>query len=126
MASERIHLVNVSKALQGIAIILALVTAAIHFFYAYGRFTPLSIAFAAMGIIYVAAAVTILWGKPLFYKLSLVYTVVIVLTYFLALLEPLPPFTQNAFRAGTLPIIDKTVEVILVAVLGLMSGKSTK
>lgn len=117
---------NVWKALQGIAIVLVLVTAAIHFRFAFGRFTPLSITFAAMGIIYVAAAVMILWGKSLFYKLALIYTVVIVLTYFLALIQPLPPFTQNAFRPGTLPIVDKTVEVILVAVLGLMSGKSTK
>jgi len=114
------------KALRGIAVILTLTTAAIHFRFAFGRFTPLSIAFAVMGIIYVAAAVMILWGKPLFYKLSLVYTVVIVLTYFLALLQPLPPFTESAFHAGTLPIICKTVEIVLVAVLGVMTGKSLK
>ena len=101
-------------------------TAAIHFRFAFGRFTPLSIAFAAMGIIYVVAAVMILRGKTLFYKLSLVYTVVIVLTYFLALLQPLPPFTQSAFRPGLLPIFCKAVEVILVAVLGIMTGKSIK
>jgi len=114
------------KVLRGTAVILTLVTAAIHFRFAFGRFTPLSIAFAAMGIIYVAAAITILWGKTLFYKLALVYTVVIVLTYFLALLQPLPPFTQSPFHPGTLPIICKTVEVILIAVLGIMTGKSMK
>jgi hypothetical protein len=79
-----------------------------------------------MGIIYIGAAGMILWGKTLFYKLSLVYTIVIVLIYFLALLQPLPPFTENPFRPGTIPLIDKAVEVILVAVLGLLSGKSTK
>ena len=119
-------LVNVSKALRGIAIILTVVTAVIHFRFAFGRFTPLSIAFAAMGIIYIVAAGMILWGKTLFYKLSLVYTIVIVLIYFLALIQPLPPFTQNAFRPGTIPLIDKTVEVILVAVLGLLSRESMK
>ena len=117
---------NASKTLRGIAIILTVVTAVIHFRFALGRFTPLSIAFAAMGIIYIGAAGMILWGKPLFYKLSLVYTTVIVLIYFLALIQPLPPFTRNAFRPGTIPLIDKAVEVILVAVLGLISGESTK
>ena len=119
-------MVNGSKALRGIAVILTLVTAVIHFRFALGRFTPLSISFAAMGIIYVAAAVMILWGKTLFYKLSLVYTIVIVLIYFLALIQPLPPFTQNPFHPGRLPLICKTVEVILVAVLGLLSGESMK
>jgi len=79
-----------------------------------------------MGIIYVVAAVMIIRGKPLFYKLSLVYTVVIVFTYFLALLQPLPPFTENAFHAGFLPIFCKAVEVLLIAVLGILTGKSMR
>ena len=114
------------KALRGTGVILALITAAIHFRFGWGRLTPLSIAFDIMALIYVVAAATIIWGKPLFYKLSLVYTIVIVFTYFLALLQPLPPFTENAFRAGFLPIFCKAVEVLLIAVLGIMTGKSIR
>jgi len=114
------------KFLRAVAVILILVTAIIHFRFAFGRFTPLSIAFAAMGIIYVVAAVMIISGKTLFYKLSLVYTIVIVLVYFVALLQPLPPFTESAFRPGLLPILCKAVEVILIAILAIMTGKSMK
>ena len=114
------------KVLRAVAVILALVTAIIHFRFALGRFTPLSMAFAAMGIIYVVAAVMIFSGKTLFYKLSLVYTIVIVLVYFVALLQPLPPFTQSAFRPGLLPVVCKAVEVILIAALGIMTGRSMK
>jgi len=114
------------KALQGVAVILALITAAIHFRFGWGRLTPLSIAFDIMGAIYVVAAATIIWGKPVFYKLALAYTTIIVFAYFLALLQPLPPFTENAFRAGALPIFCKAVEVLLIAVLGIMTGKSMK
>ena len=120
------HARSALKVLRATAVILTLVTAVIHFRFAFGRFTPLSIAFAVMGIIYVVAAVAILLGKTRFYKLALVYTVVLVLTYFLALLQPLPPFTQSPFHAGTLPIVCKAVEVILIAVLGIMTGKSMK
>jgi len=114
------------KVLRGTAVILALITAAIHFRFGLGRVTPLAIAFDIMGIIYVVAAATIMWGKPLFYKLALVYTVVIVFAYFLALLQPLPPFTENPFHAGALPILCKAVEVLLIAVLGIMTGNSMR
>ena len=84
------------KALRICAVILALITAGIHFRYAFGRFTPLAIAFAVMGVIYVVGAVMILWGKPLFFKLMLVYTVAIIIIYLYAIIQPLPPFTERA------------------------------
>jgi len=111
------------KALRICAVILALITAAIHFRYAFGRFTPLAVAFAVMGIIYVAGAVMILWGKPLFFKLMLVYTVAIIMIYLYSIIQPLPPFTERAFAPSTLPVLAKMVEVVLVAVLGFLSGR---
>ena len=111
------------KALRISAVILTLATAVIHFRYAFGRFTPLSIAFAAMGAIYVVGAVTILWGKPLFSKLLLLYTMTIIMIYLYAMIQPLPPFTTRAFSPSTLPVLAKAVEVVLVAVLGLMIGR---
>jgi hypothetical protein len=111
------------KALRISAAILTLVTAGIHFRFAFGRFTPLAIAFATMGVIYLVGAVMILWGKPLFFKLMLVYTVAIIVIYLYAIIQPLPPFTERAFSPSTVPILDKMVEVVLVALLGLMSGK---
>jgi uncharacterized membrane protein len=77
-----------------------------------------------MGVIYIVGAVMILWGKPLFYKLMLVYTIVIILIYLYAIIQPIPPFTERVLRPNTLPIVCKMVEVILVAVLGLTYGKS--
>jgi hypothetical protein len=112
-----------AKALRIFATILILLTAGIHFRYAFGRFTPLAIAFAAMGAIYLVGAVMILWGKPLFFKLMLVYTVAIIMIYLYAIIQPLPPFTERAFAPSTLPILAKMVEVVLVAVLGFLSGR---
>jgi hypothetical protein len=112
-----------AKALRIFATILTLLTAGIHFRYAFGRFTPLAIAFAAMGAIYLVGAVMILWGKPLFFKLMLVYTVAIIMIYLYAIIQPLPPFTERAFAPSTLPILAKMVEVVLVAVLGFLSGR---
>jgi hypothetical protein len=111
------------KALRICAVILALITAGIHFRYAFGRFTPLAIAFAVMGVIYVVGAVMILWGKPLFFKLMLVYTVAIIMIYLYSIIQPLPPFTERPFAPSTLPILAKMVEVVLVAVLGFLSGR---
>jgi hypothetical protein len=105
------------------AAILALITTGIHFRYALGRFTPLAIAFAAMGVIYVAGALTVLWGRPLFIKLMLVYTIAIITIYLYAIIQPLPPFTQRALTPNTLPVLAKVVEVLLVANLGFLSGK---
>ena len=112
------------RALRISAVILTLVTAGIHFRFAFfGRLTPLAIAFAAMGIIYVVGAVLILWGRPLFIRLMLVYTIVIILVYLYSIIQPLPPFTERPFSPSTLPILAKAVEVVLVGVLGLLSGR---
>jgi hypothetical protein len=112
------------KTLRISALMLTLVTAAIHFLYAFGRSALVGTAFFIMGVIYIVGAVMILWGKPLFYKLTLVYTIVIILIYLYAILQPIPPFTERVLRPNTLPIVCKMVEVVLVAVLGLMYGKS--
>jgi hypothetical protein len=111
------------RALRISAVILALITAGIHFRYAFGRFTPLSIAFAAMGVIYVVGAAMILWGKPLFIKLMLIYTIAIIIIYLYAIIQPLPPFTERAFTPSILPVLTKMVEVLLVANLGFLSGR---
>ena len=111
------------KALRISAVILTLVTAGIHFRFAFfGRLTPLAIAFAAIGIMYVVGAALILWGKPLFIRLMLVYTIVIIVIYLYAIIQPLPPFTERPFSPSTLPILAKVVEVVLVGVLGMLSG----
>ena len=112
-----------AKALRVTAAVLTLITAGIHFRYTFGRFTPLAMAFAVMGVIYVVGAVMILWGKPLFIKLMLVYTVVIIMIYLYAIIQPLPPFTERAFAPSMLPVLAKMVEVVLVADLGFLSGR---
>jgi hypothetical protein len=112
-----------AKALRISAVILTLITAGIHFRYALARFTPLAIAFAAMGIIYVVGSVMILWGKRLFLKLMLVYTIAIIIIYLYAIIQPLPRFTERALTPSTLPVLAKMVEVVLVAALGFMNGR---
>jgi hypothetical protein len=76
-----------------------------------------------MGVIYVVGAVMILWGRPLFFKLMLIYTAAIIIIYLCALIQPLPPFTGRPLSPNALPILAKTVEVVLVAALGFLSGR---
>jgi len=125
---------DLTKFLRLLAVLLSLATAGIHIFLGLrGLFLdpirtsmltrPLSLSFELIGILYVVAAIVYARGIRVLYLPALIYTVIIIGIYFYALIGTIPGFPFTPIRGtGFIPLLDKFIEVLLVAVGGSLLG----
>ncbi len=125
---------DLNTVLRLLAVLLSLATAGIHVFLGLrGLFLdpirtsmltrPLSLSFDSIGVLYVVAALVYAKGIRVLYLPLLIYTVIIIGIYFYALVGTIPGFPFTPIRGtGGLPLLDKFIEVLLVAVGGTLVG----
>ena len=127
-----------TRILRLLAVSLSLASAGIHFFLGFrGLFLdpirtamltwPISLSFDLIGLLYVVAALVYAKGVRILYLPALIYTVIIIGIYFYALVGTIPGFPFTPIRGtGGLPLLDKFIEVLLVAVGGTLLGMTLR
>lgn len=125
---------DLTRLLRLLAVLLSLATAGIHFFLGLrGLFLdpirtsmltrPLSLSFDSIGVLYLVAALVYARGIRVLYLPAIIYTVIIIGIYFYALVGTIPGFPFTPIRGtGFIPLLNKFIEVLLVAVGGSLLG----